>query len=87
MGQILLPLKSPVPNRYLAYYHFREKNIHYSIKNTDTCSVDPLLHDPQLRCKVRKIANIRPNHERHFGFLNLSSIFEDKQNNKTIFKK
>jgi hypothetical protein len=40
----------------------------------------------RLRCKVGKIANIRFNHERHFVFLNMSNISEDKQKNKTIFK-
>jgi hypothetical protein len=34
IGQILLLLKSPVPNRSLAYYYFCDKNVHDLIKKT-----------------------------------------------------
>ena len=49
----------------------------------DTCSVDPRTTSLQSykKCKYR------PNHERHFGFLNMSNIFEGEQKIKTIFKK
>ena len=71
MGQILLPLKLPVPNRYLAYYYFREKNIHYSIKKHGYMFCRPS-HDVGVKLEKLQISLLII--ERHFGFLNMSNI-------------
>jgi hypothetical protein len=84
MGQILLPLKSSVPNRYLAYYYFCGKNIHDSIKKHGYMFCRP---SPDFGAKLEKLQISVLIMSAILDSWTVSNIFEGKQKNKTVFKK